>query len=202
MRRMCEAFEARGAAAVIALEEVPRDRLTATASSSRAARSTSSSSSTMWSRNRAPPMRRAPSRLRRGAAPSPAIFDALARTGPLDVGGEIQLTDAIRRLIGDGGRVYGMVLGADERRFDIGNFEAYFRAFVEFAMADSDLRAVTAGVCRTSRLRTSMIIINRRAYARAALVGNPSYGYQGQVLSWIVCNFWAEVAASQRGHGR
>ena len=66
---------------------------------------------------------------------SPAIFDALARTPP-GVGGEIQLTDAIRRLIRDGGRVYGMVLGPDERRFDIGNFDAYFRAFVEFAMAD------------------------------------------------------------------
>jgi len=66
---------------------------------------------------------------------SPAIFDALELTPP-GVGGEIQLTDAIRRLIRDGGRVYGMVLGPDERRFDIGNFDAYFRAFVEFAMAD------------------------------------------------------------------
>jgi UTP--glucose-1-phosphate uridylyltransferase len=28
------------------------------------------------------------------------------------------------------------VLGPDERRFDIGNFDAYFRAFVEFALAD------------------------------------------------------------------
>jgi len=66
---------------------------------------------------------------------SPAIFDALDATPP-GVGGEIQLTDAIRRLIRDGGRAYGIVLGADERRFDIGNFDAYFRAFVEFALAD------------------------------------------------------------------
>jgi len=66
---------------------------------------------------------------------SPAIFQALDATPP-GVGGEIQLTDAIRRLIRDGGRAYGVVLGPAERRFDIGNFDAYFRAFVEFALAD------------------------------------------------------------------
>jgi UTP--glucose-1-phosphate uridylyltransferase len=27
-------------------------------------------------------------------------------------------------------------LDASERRYDIGNFDAYFRAFVEFALAD------------------------------------------------------------------
>jgi glucuronokinase len=38
-----------------------------------------------------------------------------------------------------------------------------------------------------------MIIIRKRAYARAALVGNPSDGYQGKTISFIVRNFWAEV---------
>jgi glucuronokinase len=38
-----------------------------------------------------------------------------------------------------------------------------------------------------------MIIIRKRAYARAALVGNPSDGYQGKTISLIVRNFWAEV---------
>jgi UTP-glucose-1-phosphate uridylyltransferase len=38
--------------------------------------------------------------------------------------GEIQLTDAIRTLLREGGRVYGMLLGPAERRFDIGNFDA------------------------------------------------------------------------------
>ena len=36
----------------------------------------------------------------------------------------------------DGGRVFAMRLGRAERRFDIGNLESYFRAFVEFALAD------------------------------------------------------------------
>jgi len=66
---------------------------------------------------------------------SPGIFAALRRTRP-GKGGEIQLTDAIRLIIQQGGKVFGMRLGENERRFDIGNFDAYFRAFVEFALAD------------------------------------------------------------------
>jgi glucuronokinase len=38
-----------------------------------------------------------------------------------------------------------------------------------------------------------MVIIRKRAYARAALVGNPSDGYEGKTISLIVRNFWAEV---------
>lgn len=66
---------------------------------------------------------------------TPRIFEALERTQP-GKGGEIQLTDAIKLLIEDGANVYGVRLGPDERRYDIGNFESYFRAFVEFALAD------------------------------------------------------------------
>src|SRR5260221_932464 len=66
---------------------------------------------------------------------SPAIFDALAQTRR-GKGGEIQLTDAIRAVIRDGGRAYGVRLRPDERRYDIGNFESYFEAFVAFALAD------------------------------------------------------------------
>jgi UTP--glucose-1-phosphate uridylyltransferase len=65
---------------------------------------------------------------------SPRIFDALGRTKP-GKGGEIQLTDAIRLVIQEGGKVYGTTL-REERRYDIGNYDAYFRAFVEFALAD------------------------------------------------------------------
>lgn len=66
---------------------------------------------------------------------APAVFDALRATPP-GTGGEIQLTDAIQRLLQQGGRVMGVRLPADERRYDIGNFGAYFRAFAEFALAD------------------------------------------------------------------
>ncbi len=71
---------------------------------------------------------------------SPAIFDCLAATQP-GTGGEIQLTDAIRMLIERGRRVLGVRLNRDERRFDIGNFESYFLAFAEFALADPQLGA-------------------------------------------------------------
>jgi UTP--glucose-1-phosphate uridylyltransferase len=135
VRRMREAFEERDLAAVIALEEVPRDQVR--------------HYGIVEPRHRGgelfeladvvekPSAADAPSTLAIAAryVLSPRIFAALDRTKP-GVGGEIQLTDAIRKLIHDGGRVYGMVLRPDERRFDIGNFDAYFRAFVEFALAD------------------------------------------------------------------
>jgi UTP--glucose-1-phosphate uridylyltransferase len=66
---------------------------------------------------------------------SPVIFEALGRTAP-GKNGEIQLTDAIRSVIRGGGTAYGVRLHRGERRYDIGNFESYFRAFVEFALAD------------------------------------------------------------------
>jgi UTP--glucose-1-phosphate uridylyltransferase len=66
---------------------------------------------------------------------NPVIFEALEQT-EFGAGNEIQLTDAIRLLINQGHKVYGVLLQPDERRFDIGNFESYFRAFVAFALTD------------------------------------------------------------------
>ncbi len=66
---------------------------------------------------------------------SPAVFDALERTLP-DRRGEIQLTDAIRLLIKGGERVYAWPLDPGQVRYDVGNFQSYFRAFVDFALVD------------------------------------------------------------------
>jgi UTP--glucose-1-phosphate uridylyltransferase len=66
---------------------------------------------------------------------SPAIFGTLRRTLP-DRRGELQLTDAIRLLIRGGERVYAWPLDPDQVRYDVGNFQSYFRAFVDFALAD------------------------------------------------------------------
>ena len=66
---------------------------------------------------------------------APTIFEAIKQT-PVGKGDEIQLTDAIRLLIRNGGRVYGVRLNPDEYRYDIGNFDTYFRTFVEFSLAD------------------------------------------------------------------
>ena len=37
------------------------------------------------------------------------------------------------------------------------------------------------------------MLITKKAYARAGLVGNPSDGYYGKTISFIIRNFWAEV---------
>jgi UTP--glucose-1-phosphate uridylyltransferase len=66
---------------------------------------------------------------------SPAIFEALQRTPP-DSQGEIQLTNAIKLLIQMELPVYAWLFRSDQRRYDVGNFESYFRTFVDFALAD------------------------------------------------------------------
>ena len=38
-----------------------------------------------------------------------------------------------------------------------------------------------------------MLLIRKRAYARAGLIGNPSDGYHGKTTSMTVGNFRAEV---------
>lgn len=59
------------------------------------------------------------------------------------IGGEIQLTDAIRQMIAGGATAYGVRLAPDEIRFDVGNLVSYTESYVQFAMADPELnRAV------------------------------------------------------------
>jgi UTP--glucose-1-phosphate uridylyltransferase len=81
-----------------------------------------------------------------GAAPSnlaiaaryifgPELFDAIRRTAP-DRNGEVQLTDSIRLLLNLGHSVRAVRLRQGERRYDIGNFESYFTAFIDFALSD------------------------------------------------------------------
>ncbi|MBI1873370.1 MAG: UTP--glucose-1-phosphate uridylyltransferase [Acidobacteria bacterium] len=133
--RMTRAFDDLGAAAIIAVEEVAPEE--AHRYGIVHPRNGTGDLFELDGLIEKPPREQAPSNLAIAAryVLSPAIFEALDQT-PAGVGGEIQLTDAISRLIQQGRRVYGMRLRSDERRFDIGNFDAYFRAFVEFAIAD------------------------------------------------------------------
>ena len=132
--RMTRHFVDRQAAAVIAFEEVPD----AEVSNYGIARPrTSGEVFEIADLIEKPSRQDAPSNLAIAAryVLSPHVFEALQKTPP-GKGGEIQLTDAIRTLMREGGRVYGVRLHASERRYDIGNFESYFEAFVEFALAD------------------------------------------------------------------
>lgn len=66
---------------------------------------------------------------------SPAIFGALRATPP-GHGGEVQLTDAIRRLLDAGEHVVAVTLGPEDRRYDVGTVESYCATFLEFALTD------------------------------------------------------------------
>jgi len=134
VRRMTACFTERRAAAVIAFEDVPRDEVRRYGVAKPAEEGDVFRIEDLIEK---PSVDEAPSTLAIAAryVLAPEIFDALEKTPP-GQGGEIQLTDAIRTVIRDGGRAYGVRLDAGERRYDIGNFNAYFRAFVEFALAD------------------------------------------------------------------
>ena len=140
VERMTRCFETKGAAAVIAVEEVPRHEVGQYGiAAPRAGRGAPGSEDVFEIADlvEKPTPEEAPSTLAVAAryVLAPAVFDALEATPP-GKGGEIQLTDAIRGLIRHGGAAYGVRLHAGECRYDIGNFESYFQAFVEFALAD------------------------------------------------------------------
>jgi UTP--glucose-1-phosphate uridylyltransferase len=134
VQRMTRCYHERDAAAVIAFEEVPHDDVSQYGI---AKPRTDDELFEIVDLVEKPSPREAPSNLAIAAryVLSPAIFKALAET-KRGKGGEIQLTDAIRAVIRNGGRAYGVRLRPGERRYDIGNFEAYFEAFVAFALAD------------------------------------------------------------------
>jgi UTP--glucose-1-phosphate uridylyltransferase len=68
---------------------------------------------------------------------SPLIFDLIKDVKP-DHRGEIQLTNAIQRMCEEGRRVLAVKLPAAEKRYDIGNFPSYYETFIEFALADPE----------------------------------------------------------------
>jgi UTP--glucose-1-phosphate uridylyltransferase len=146
VRRMVQEFERSGADAVIAFETVPAEEVFryGVAQPRRQAEAVFELADIIEK----PSVEEAPSNLAVAARYvfKPVIFELLARTPP-GKAGEIQLTDAVRLLLRNGGKVIGMQLSEAERRFDIGNFNSYFRAFIEFALADprygADLRRFT-----------------------------------------------------------
>jgi len=134
VQRMTRCYRERDAAAVIAFEEVPNEEVSQYGI---AKPKTDDELFEIVDLVEKPSPREAPSNLAIAAryVLSPVIFDALETT-KRGKGGEIQLTDAIRAVNRAGGRAYGVRLRPGERRYDIGNFESYFEAFVAFALAD------------------------------------------------------------------
>jgi len=131
---MVECFETSRAAAVIAFQEVPSETVTQYGIADPKDDGEVFELADIIEK---PSVKEAPSNLAVAARYvfSPAIFDALEKTKP-GKGNEIQLTDAIRILIQEGRTVLGVKLTQDEKRYDVGGYESYFTAFLEFAMAD------------------------------------------------------------------
>ena len=67
---------------------------------------------------------------------TPDIFSALEATEP-GMGGELWLADAIRVLLLQGKKVRCVRMQPGERRYDIGTPLSYYKAFADFALADS-----------------------------------------------------------------
>ncbi|HWF35445.1 MAG TPA: UTP--glucose-1-phosphate uridylyltransferase, partial [Solirubrobacteraceae bacterium] len=84
----------------------------------------------------------------------PSVFAALRDTAP-DARGEVQLADALRAVLREGGRIVAVPLGGGERRHDIGTVDGYCHAFLELALADprvgAALRAHAATLLDRSR---------------------------------------------------
>jgi len=67
----------------------------------------------------------------------PVIFEAIKRT-PAGRKGELEITDAMNTLLKMGRKVVGVKLRTDEHRYDVGGFESYFKAFLDFALEDPE----------------------------------------------------------------
>ncbi|MFA6471382.1 MAG: UTP--glucose-1-phosphate uridylyltransferase [Candidatus Latescibacterota bacterium] len=78
----------------------------------------------------------------------PVIFEALKRT-PSGRKGELEITDAMNTLIKMGHKVIGVRLRSDEKRYDIGGFETYFKAFLDFALDDPEYGYMVRQYMRT-----------------------------------------------------
>ncbi|HUT64046.1 MAG TPA: sugar phosphate nucleotidyltransferase [Anaerolineae bacterium] len=67
----------------------------------------------------------------------PVIFEAI-RCTPAGRKGELEITDAMNTLLKMGRKVTGVKLHTDEHKYDVGGFESYFKAFLDFALEDPE----------------------------------------------------------------
>jgi UTP--glucose-1-phosphate uridylyltransferase len=140
MSRLLEAHRSTGAAATIAVQRVPPERV----SSYGVVAPDGDPAPTFRIRDivEKPTPEAAPSNLAVAAryAFEPAIHEFLERTTP-GHGGEIQLTDAIRLMLRDGLPVCCVALEPGEQRLDIGSFTTYAQAFFSMMLRDPEVGA-------------------------------------------------------------
>lgn len=136
--RLATALEQHGAACAIAVREVPRAQTGRYGIVSVQQTPAEDGVARVTAIVEKPDRAHAPSTLAVSAryVLTPAIFDALRRTEP-GATGEVELTDAIARLIDDDATVVAVNLG-DVVRHDVGTHESYAAAFLRFALTDPD----------------------------------------------------------------
>ena len=134
--RMMEIYSHTGASCVIAVEEVAVERLSSKGVV-KPGMDIGSGAFLIDDLIEKPSIQEAPSNLAIAARYifGPEIYPALEKTLP-GKGGEIQLTDAIHSLLEQGRKIVGVRLNADEKRYDIGDFESYFKAFITYAIKE------------------------------------------------------------------
>jgi UTP--glucose-1-phosphate uridylyltransferase len=137
LKRLIRTHETHNAAATIAFEEVPWEKV----SKYGIARPGGAVGEEFHLDDivEKPPREESPSNLAVAARYvfEPEIFSFIKQIQP-GVGGELQLTDSIRSLLKSGRPVWGTKLRKDEARYDIGGFAGYFKAFFDFSLADED----------------------------------------------------------------
>ena len=134
VRRMGEIYDAERPSCVVAVEEVPRHEVSAYGIVKVRGDGPWAEIEDLVEK---PSIEEAPSNLAIAARYvfGPEIYPALEKTRP-GRGGEIQLTDAMRIMRAEGRKLIAVRLSRGEKRYDIGNFESYFEAFIEFALVD------------------------------------------------------------------
>ena len=139
--RLVESHEASGAAATIAVWDVPREetRKYGVVKPADGEDTSSGSDFAIDDIVEKPDPAQAPSTLAVAARYvfTPRIFEAIEATDP-GVKGELWLTDAIRILLSRGENVRCIRLRPDEERYDIGTPLTYYRAFADHALADPE----------------------------------------------------------------
>ncbi len=144
LQRMMSAFQELKATAIIAVETVPREHVSRYGIVAPSSWETTAAGQVARLKDivEKPSVEEAPSCLAVAARYifTPVIYNALQETPP-SIGNEIQLTDAVRLLVREGYPVYALPLEPDEQRWDIGNFESYFRAFIQVALMDEECGA-------------------------------------------------------------
>lgn len=147
LKRLIDTHEKRNASVTIAFQEVEREDVVKYGIASPDPEHIEDSQFRLRGLVEKPSVAEAPSNLAISARYvfGPEIFHAIRETPQKN--GEYQITDSIQLLMNQAfgkslnkkdHEVWGLRLGPGEKRFDVGSFESYFKAFLTFALEDED----------------------------------------------------------------